>query len=213
MKEDNYYDRLWKMGYVKREFFDFKWKWPLLKRMLPDKDFSTVLDYGCGEGKYIKEISTFNPTYKIIGTDISNYVIKKAKKRFPNFKFITIKDSNILSIEKESLDFIFAGDVIEHILDTEGFVRQLSRVLKSGGRILITTPYNSSIKTIIISLIAFDTYFSPTGPHIRFFTKNTLSKLVRKNNLKIIEYGEYGRFWPLSQGMYILAEKGGILII
>ena len=63
------YDEWWK-GKPLDEGHDFKWKWPVIKEALPKKN-STILDFGCGEGRYIEEFLKINP-YKIVGTDISS---------------------------------------------------------------------------------------------------------------------------------------------
>lgn len=200
-----FHDKWWKEGAL-HEGHDFKWKWPVIKNALPIKN-STILDYGCGDGRYIEEFLNVN-SYRIIGADISAYAIKQAKKKFPKARFyVTGGDNEKLPINSSSVDFILAADVIEHIFEVESFLVEMNRTLKKGGKIFISTPYHGRIKNIFIALFGFDTSFNPTWAHIRFFTKNSLSKLLKKHGFKIIEYNQYGRFKPLSMGMYFIAKK------
>jgi len=201
-----FHDKWWIEGAL-HEGHDFKWKWPVIKRALPIKN-STILDYGCGDGRYLEEFLNVNP-YKIIGADISPYAINQAKKKFPKGRFFVTegKDNEKLPINAGSVDFILAADVIEHIFEVTNFLTEMNRVLKKGGKIFISTPYHGTIKNIIIALIGFDTAFNPTYAHIRFFTKNSLSKLLQANGFKVTEYGQYGRFKPVSMGMYFIAKK------
>lgn len=198
------YDKWWKEGAL-AEGHDFKWKWPKIKPELPAKN-SVLLDFGCGDGRYVGEFLKVNP-YKIIGTDISSYAIKQAKKKFPKGKFYAISGDEKLPIADNTVDFTLAADVIEHIFDVSNFLLEMNRTLKKGGKIFISTPYHGTIKNLVIALIGFDIAFNPTHQHIRFFTKKSLSKLLEEHGFKIISYGQYGRFKPVSMGMYFVAKK------
>jgi len=198
------YDLWWKEGGL-AEGHDFKWKWPKIKNVLPSKN-STILDFGCGEGRYIEEFLKVNP-YKIVGIDISSYAINKAKKRFPKAKFYALSGDEKIPIKNESVDFILAADVIEHIFDVSNYLLEMNRCLKKGGKIFISTPYHGTIKNLVIALIGFEIVYNPYSQHIRFFTKKSLSTLLQSHGFSILSYGEYGRFKPLSRGMYFVAEK------
>lgn len=200
-----FYNDFWQKN-KEGHFFDFSFKWPLVKELVTKKKKLTILDYGCGTGRYIEELLKLNP-YKIIGTDISDYAIKIAKKRFPNSKFYVVGGDEKLPVKSANVDFVLAADVIEHIFDVTNFLCEVKRVMKKGGKIFISTPYHGVIKNIIISLIGFDNAFNPTAAHIRFFTKKSLSKLLTEIGFKIIAYGQYGRFKPVSRGMFFIAEK------
>lgn len=199
-----FYDYWWKED-RHWEGHDFKWKWPKIKEILPPKN-STILDFGCGEGRYIEEFLKVNP-YKIIGTDISSYAINRAKKNFPKGKFHVVSGDDRVPLNDKSVDFILAADVIEHIFDTPNFVSEMNRVLKKGGKIFISTPYHGTIKNLIIALIGFEISFNPTAQHIRFFSKKSLTNLLKKYGFTIVDYGQYGRFKPVSMGMYVVAKK------
>lgn len=186
---------------------DFSFKWPVLRKVLPLKDGQEVLDFGCGTGKITREIEKDFPKCKFSGVDVSNIAINIAKKRFPNHKFFTIEDGYRLPFKNDTFDFIIALDVVEHVYNTEKTFSELTRVLKHRGKILISTPYYGFIKNLLIITFGFDQVFNPMGQHIRFFSNKSLFSIVKSHGLKIISHGYYGRFYPISRGIYIVAEK------
>lgn len=215
MKAKEFYNKLWEkkadygvVGHRQGEFPDFKYKWPILKKELnlwPNG--SVILDYGCGIGRYVKKIQKFNNTFKIIGMDVSNQILKIANKRFSKQTFIPIEPDQKLAIKSNTIDVVFAGDVIEHIFATDLFVKELYRILKKPGIVMISTPYHGVIKNLALALWGFNIVFHVTGQHIRFFTKKSLTSLLESHGFKILKVGTYGRFYPLSRGMYCIARK------
>jgi len=199
-----FYDAWWKNGAIGVSD-DFKWKWPKIRQALPSKN-ATMLDFGVGDGRYINEVLSIRP-YKIIGIDISEYALAKSRKKFPKARFYHLSGDDKLPVKDKSVDFVIAGDVIEHIFDVPNFLTEMNRILKKNGTLFISTPYHGMIKNIVLSIIGFDIVFDPTSPHIRFFTKNSLIRLLKQHKFAIPEYGQYGRFPPVSKGMYVLAQK------
>lgn len=186
---------------------DFSYKFPAIQKYIPQKPNLQILDFGCGNGLLIKHMLKINPKSKYTGIDVSKKIISVNKKMMKKIHFFHVDDGEKFPIKKNSFDFIISTDVIEHVYNTEFTVLELIRVLKPGGKLLITTPYHGTLKNIVISLTSFEIIFDPTGAHIRFFTKKSLTTLLKKTGLHIIKVGYYGRFFPLSRGMYVLAEK------
>lgn len=201
----DFYEKYWekKNGHLD----DFNLKWPVLHGYIPKEKSITVLDFGCGKGEILGEIAGINPDARCIGIDVSVKAIEDARKKYHKFTFHKISDGEKMPIENESIDFVFSSEVIEHIYDTENAVSEIARVLKSGGKLLLTTPYHGFLKNLAITLFGFDKHFNPIGPHIRFFSKKTLSALLQKYGLKSREFKYYGRFYPFSHSIVVLAKK------
>jgi len=199
-----FYERYWRDTEVLE---DFDYKWPVLKKFIPKNEKIKILDFGCGKGKIFGEILTINPHANITGVDVSKKAITFIKNKFPKKKFYKISDGGKLPFSSQSFDFIIASDVLEHVYDTENAFLELARVLKKNGKILISVPYNGKIKNTIITLFFYDIVFDPYSPHIRFFSKRSLSGCLKKVYLKPLRWGYYGRFFPLSHGMYVVAVK------
>lgn len=198
------YDKYWLKSELRG---DDSFKWPHIQRLLPKKEKIKILDFGCGDGVLIKHMKKNNPKSLIYGVDVSRRIIAENKKKIKFAKFYVTTDGGRLPFPNNTFDFIVSTDVIEHIYDTEHAFRELSRVLKPKGKILLSTPYNGLIKNILVVIINFDLVFSPTGPHIRFFTRKSLSACLRKVGLHPLQFDYFGRFYPISNGFLVLAQK------
>lgn len=102
-------------------------------------DFSgkNVLDFGCGIGS---SSCLFEPT-TYLGVDCDSTRIKYAKKLYPNYNFITIKDGQF-SIPRNSMDCIIILSVLHHIptRSLANYLKEFQRVLKSDGSLIIAEP-------------------------------------------------------------------------
>lgn len=186
---------------------DFNLKWPKLKKFIPSEKEIVVVDFGCGNGKIIQEMKKNNPQAEYVGLDVSGVALELAEATLPDCKFYKIEDGGSLPLENNSVDFIFSSEVVEHIYDTENAMAELYRILKPGGKLLLTAPYHGLIKNILIAIFAFDKHFNPIGSHIRFFSKKSLFDLLKKYGFEIEKYGYYGRFFPIYHSIFVLAKK------
>jgi ubiquinone/menaquinone biosynthesis C-methylase UbiE len=200
-----YYERYWQENSA--QLCDFQIKWPLLSQFIPKNINFKILDYGCGKGKILSEIYKINPESQLYGADISKIALASAAKTVPEAKILLIDDDQKVPLPSNSLDFVISSDVIEHIYDTEKVFYEFNRLLKRGGSLLLSTPYYGVIKNIVIALIGFEKIYDPMTPHIRFYTKNTLVNIVKRFGFEPLQFGRYGRFYPVNNGMYLLAKK------
>ena len=88
-----------------------------------------------------------------------------------------------LPIKANSIDCIVASEIIEHVPDPKRFIACLFEVLKPGGKIIITTPYNELIRTSLCIHCNFET---PHNAHLHSFTEKNIFQLLPKvNKVKI----------------------------
>lgn len=203
---NTYYERYWEEN-NRDELNDFRYKWPIIKRVLSNVKNEKILDFGCGAGQLLKEVVSYFPDNHYVGTDLSLEGIKRARKKLPNIKFLKTEGGKNLPFSDNEFDTVLATDVIEHVYDIPVLLSEWNRILKRGGKIVITTPYFGFIKNVVICLIKFEKVFDTTGPHIRFFTDNSLKRTLEKFGFKTIETIHFGRFYPLSNGVLMVARK------
>jgi len=100
----------------------------------------TVLDYGCGDGKFTNTLVKAN-ALKVFGIDISQNAIGFARKLVPMADFM-VSNGGRLEYSDNYFDVIFSLDVIEHIPDNdrESVLVELKRALKPGGKLILTIP-------------------------------------------------------------------------
>lgn len=94
-----------------------------------------VLEIGFGEGYGMK----------VLSPNAKNYTaIDKHVKDFPNLpsnvKIINQEVPPLSKFDDETFDFVVSFQVIEHIKNDKLFVKEISRVLKKGGKFIVTTP-------------------------------------------------------------------------
>jgi ubiquinone/menaquinone biosynthesis C-methylase UbiE len=98
----------------------------------------TVLEIGSGEGYGIMELASKTDHY--IAVDKYNTSISDELKAINKITFIQTNVPPLKGIEDNSIDFVVTFQVIEHIKDDKHFLREIYRVLKPGGKVMITTP-------------------------------------------------------------------------
>lgn len=93
-----------------------------------------VLDVGCGKGAYIHNLLRDIPGAKYNAIDISTKVMS-----FIQDTMIERKEGSLTAIpySDDTFDFTYTTEALEHAVDIESAVRELCRVTKSGGEVLI----------------------------------------------------------------------------
>jgi 2-polyprenyl-6-hydroxyphenyl methylase/3-demethylubiquinone-9 3-methyltransferase len=201
-----FYERYWahRKG---TKLDDFDYKWPFLAGYIPREEGARIVDLGCGSGEVIAEMMKLNPGACFTGLDVAETALDLAGKTYPQARFHKITDGGRFPFDDASVDFLFASEVIEHIYDTGTTFSEISRVLVPGGRLLLTTPYHGLVKNLLIVLFLFDRHFDPRDAHVRFFTKKSLFACLEAVGLVPEEHRYYGRFYPLSRTLLVLARK------
>ena len=214
MTEQSFYERYWgqQPAFKGEGIAELppEWNEENLERILKfcrDKIQGRVLDVGCGDGFFTAQILQRFNLKNVYGLDISSKAVDLARLKHPEINFQQ-SALNHIPEETNSIDSITMIEVIEHLVDIEGTLKELFRVMKPGGILLITTTDFNWLKQVIIAIFFFEKYFYPTNPHIRFFKKSTLADILSKNGFSIIKYawnGDYLKIMP--RGQMILAQK------
>ena len=107
-------------------------------RRLPGEP-ERVLDYGCGEGRYLEVVRERFPNARLVGCDVSSVALDHARRRRPWADYTKMDDERA-PLEDGSFDLILSVEVLEHVADVELATRELARLLAPGGRLVLTTP-------------------------------------------------------------------------
>ena len=106
------------------------------KFILSLKSFSSMLDLGCGNGKYLSIRQDLN----LYALDNCENLIQIVKKKYPLVKTF-VSDVSTTPFESASFDYIISIAVIHHLATQErrlDMIREIIRILKPGGQALIT---------------------------------------------------------------------------
>jgi SAM-dependent methyltransferase len=82
---------------------------------------------------------------------------------------------------------VWAGEVLEHVADVVGLLAELRRVLRWGGRLLVTTPWHGRV------VVATDAHFDPRADHLRFFSARTLRAVLADAGFATVDVRRGGR--------------------
>ncbi|MFH1236305.1 MAG: class I SAM-dependent methyltransferase [Parcubacteria group bacterium] len=104
-----------------------------LRRSVHTHDAS-VLDVGCGPGGNLPLLATFG---RVTGLDMHADAVSRAKKLA--YEKVIQADAMHMPFTDGMFDMVAAVDIIEHVDDDAGLIRELNRVLKPGGILFITT--------------------------------------------------------------------------
>ena len=117
----------------------FKLEEEILDSLFKKTDLSgkLVLDYGCGTGRNWERLLSFHPE-NITGCDISPKMLEQLNSKYPAFDAYLIKKISSLPFKSGSFNFILSTLVIAQVNNLEEVFREWSRILKPGGKILLT---------------------------------------------------------------------------
>jgi SAM-dependent methyltransferase len=107
----------------------------LLVRHRPAGEGMRVLDVGCGTGATLKALSALGT---VVGIDRSAEALRYCRQR--GSKRLALGKGEELPIASECIDVVLALDLLEHIEDDGGAARELARVLRPGGVLVVTVP-------------------------------------------------------------------------
>ena len=96
----------------------------------------TLLDFGCGSKPYQSTIQKWGGVIGYVGCDIESSGHNHQEELIDVFY-----DGKTLPFENESFDCIFCSEVLEHIFTPDEILKEINRVLKKNGKILITVPF------------------------------------------------------------------------
>ena len=136
-----------------------------------------VLEIGCGEGYGLVELAPKAEHY--LAVDKYDTPISKELKEQNNISFRQIEIPPLQGIEDNSIDFVVTFQVIEHINDDELFVSEIFRVLRPGGKLILTTPNK------LMSL-------TRNPWHFREYTPNEMQEILQTSFKDINIKGVFG---------------------
>jgi ubiquinone/menaquinone biosynthesis C-methylase UbiE len=130
-----------------------------------------ILDIGCATGEYCQKLNSHG--FKCIGIDNNPKYIKKANESGLE---AYVMDGTSLEFPDNSFDTIIIFEVLEHVKDPEGILKEAKRVARKN--ILVTVPNSTGVSTLGKFGLTYDHMLDED--HINFFTKSDLEQMLKK---------------------------------
>jgi len=172
---------------IKNNFFQYLWhsqKIKLAKRIISSLHFKNCLDIGCAGGYMISEIAKAYPQANYIGVDVYDKAMAYAKKKYPNIKF-KVASAEKLPFKDSSFDLVLFYETIEHVENPEACLKEIKRILRSDGNLILTMDSGSLLFKIVWFIWENTKGRVWKKAHIHPFHHKELEKLIKKAGFTI----------------------------
>jgi SAM-dependent methyltransferase len=97
------------------------------------------LDFGCHKGAFLSALKG-KGIERLVGVDVSEEAVNEGQRLFPELEIIKIREASNLPFDDGAFDSVTILDVLEHVHEQARLLAVLNRVLKDGGRLVVTVP-------------------------------------------------------------------------
>jgi SAM-dependent methyltransferase len=174
-------------------FIDVWTRAAMLERLGDTPADGTIADLGCSTGYLLEDLRAAYPRARLIGVDLVAPGLRKAHGLLPE-AWLLRADVCALPLADRSIDGIVSANLLEHVPDDEGALREMRRVLRPGGRAVIVVPAAPG---------TYDYYDRFLG-HERRYGRRELATKARAAGLEVLEDAHLGAplypaFWAVKK--------------
>ncbi|MEU6259429.1 methyltransferase domain-containing protein [Streptomyces sp. NPDC047043] len=164
----------------------------------PGRAPATVLDVGCGDGSAGAVAARVLAGHRIVGVDWSQDALRRAARRLPQVVRGELSGGG-LPFASGSADAVLFSEVVEHLVDPDGALDELHRVLRPGGHLMLSTPNLAAWYNRALLLAGVQPVFSEVSlrrvhgrpgsqvvGHLRLFTARALREFVTASGFEVV---------------------------
>jgi len=158
------------------------WRAHLLKGFLPPA--GKLLDVGCGRGNFLAAMTKLG--FSVYGTELTDASAARSRRKFPDRVFTG--DVTALKLEDSSFHKVTLWHVVEHLRDPALVLREVWRILKPGGRVVLAQP---NIESLQAAIGGPKWFHLDTPRHLFHFSPRSLRHLLREAGFTVIRESQY----------------------
>jgi ubiquinone/menaquinone biosynthesis C-methylase UbiE len=168
------------------------WEWERRRAILLRDAWrgERVLDLGCGAGRFMRALRAEGA--HPVGVDIAEGALERARRNVPGAELHLLGPDGAIPLEDSSIDVVWCSEVLEHVPDTAGFLTEVRRVLRRGGRLLLTVPDHGRLKRTLLALARYEPHYDPLGQHLRFYSRRSLTAVLHDTGFDGVRLGPLG---------------------
>jgi len=135
-----------------------------------------ALDLGCGDGRLTLEIDAVALT----AADVSPVALARAERRLAerSVSLVELDPDSDMPFADSHFDLVLCAETLEHVRDVQLLLSEVRRVLRPRGRLAVSTPAHGRATALAAALTGFEPRFEPLSPHLRFFTRRSLTGVL-----------------------------------
>lgn len=151
----------------------------------------SVLEIGCGAGRYTRAFLHYRPDLQVHGCDISRIALAEAQAADKTGKIeYKLGDALALPYADSSFDIVLLFDVFEHVTDVGKAASEVARVLKPGGVFHCFVPCEGNKRTIFAllrhsKLVPIHRWKRDHIGHIQILTTRQMRKILEQRKLHV----------------------------
>jgi len=181
---------------------------------LDPKDGERILDVGCGDGYYLYLLFLLKLDLKLVGVDNDRRALESARKNLKtDVKLVEADLIKELPFKDETFDKVVASEVVEHLAyDAQG-LKEVYRVLKTGGVAAISVPnynfpflwdpVNWILQNIFGTHVKTGFWAGIWNQHLRLYNPIEIKRVVEKVGFKV-QKTYVQTFWSLPFNHYLI---------
>jgi len=155
-----------------------------------DKEVTSILDVGTGDGDFIAVLKDVFPKAQITGVDPNTESLQEATKKYPDVLFAEMKGENLAFADK-SFDVASISMALHHLPDIQSALKEMQRVIKPGGWIIVNELFSDNLNQAQEVHKMFHHFRSTidrlTGTfHQETFKKEQILQMVKTAGIKIL---------------------------
>ncbi len=155
-----------------------------------------LLDVGCGNGRYLAQMRTLG--WDATGVEVDPTAAAQARAAHG----VTVHTGTLFDVKfpPDSFDVVTISHVIEHVDDPPGLLRECFRILRPGGRVVMTTP-----NILSLGHRWFGSAWRGLEPprHLILFSPRTLAQIARRAGFHQVKLQTSGR---LARSIYAASK-------